>query len=207
MAKNFGKLKVHNLATIAVLGAVSSVLFLIEIPVFPAVPFYKLDLSNVPALLGAFAMGPWQGVTVVLLKALIGLTHTSTTGVGELADFLMGAAMMIPAGYIYRGCRRRVGALWGMAAGLVCATAAAAMINLWVLIPFYAWAFKMPIDAIIAMGSKLFPAVNSLERFVLLVTVPFNLIKWAVISVVTLLIYKPLSPILHEKRVSEVKKP
>ena len=204
MAKNFGKLKVHNLATIAVLGAVSSVLYLIEIPVF--VSFYKLDLSNVPALLGAFAMGPWQGVAVVLLKALIGLTHTST-GVGELADFLMGAAMMIPAGYIYRCRRQRVGALWGMLAGLVCATAAAAMINLWVLIPFYAWAFKMPIGDIIEEGSKLFPAVNSLERFVLLVTVPFNLIKWAVISVVTLLIYKPLSPILHEKRVSEVKKP
>lgn len=202
---NKGQLSVRNLATIAVLGAVSSVLFLVEVPVFPMVPFYKLDFSNVPALLGAFAMGPWHGVAVVFVKALLGLLHSSSMGVGELGDFIMGAAMMIPAGYLYRSLRSRKGALLGMLAGLVCATAAASVVNLFILIPFYMNAFGMPMEAIVGMGAKLFPAVNSLESFVLLVTVPFNLIKWAVISVVTFLIYKPLSPILHVKRKTEVK--
>lgn len=187
-------LSTRDVATIAVLAAISAVLFMVEIPV---VLFYKLDLSNLPVLLGAFAMGPVQGALILLVKSLLGLLHSSSQGVGELADLLMGLAMLLPAGLIYQRHKDRKGAIVGMAVGTVVATLAGVLTNLYLMIPFYGAAFGMPVAKIIAMGQSLIPAVDSELKFVLLITAPFNLLKWIIISVVTALIYKPLSPILH----------
>lgn len=187
-------LSTRDVATIAVLAAISAVLFMVEIPV---VLFYKLDLSNLPVLLGAFAMGPVQGALILLVKSLLGLLHSSSQGVGELADLLMGLAMLLPAGLIYQRHKDRKGAIVGMAVGTVVATLAGVLTNLYLMIPFYGAAFGMPVAKIIARGQSLIPAVDSELKFVLLITAPFNLLKWIIISVVTALIYKPLSPILH----------
>lgn len=197
-------LTTRQLSTVAILAAIAAVLFLIEIPV---VLFYKLDLSSLPVLLGAFAMGPVPGTLILLVKALLGLLHTTSQGVGELADFIMGFAMMLPASLIYRRNKSRKGAIIGLAVGTVVATVVAALTNLYIMIPFYGAAYGMPVEAIVGMGQKVLPAVNSVGRFVLLITAPFNILKWVVISVVTALIYKPLSPILHgrKKSVSEAK--
>ena len=100
------------LTRMAILVAIASILFLVEIPV---VAFYKLDLSNIPVLLGAFSMGTVPGVIILALKSLIGLMHSSSAGVGELADFLMGAAFVIPAAMIYHRNKTRKTALIGMA--------------------------------------------------------------------------------------------
>lgn len=190
-------LTTRELATVAVLAAVASVLYMIEIPV---VLFYKLDVSNLPVLLGTFAMGPLPGTLILLIKALLGLLHSSSQGVGELADFLMGFAMLLPASLVYRRHKTRMGAVIGMAAGTVAATVAGVMTNLYIMIPFYGAAFGMPMEAIIGMGQAILPAVDSEWKFVLLITAPFNLLKWVVISVLTGLIYKPLSPILHGRK-------
>ena len=187
-------LSTRDVATIAVLAAISAVLFMVEIPV---VLFYKLDLSNLPVLLGAFAMGPAQGTLILLVKSLLGLLHSSSQGVGELADFLMGLAMLLPAGLIYQRHKDRKGAILGMAVGTLVATLAGVLTNLYLMIPFYGAAFGMPVEAVVAMGQSLIPAVDSELKFVFLITAPFNLLKWIIISVVTALIYKPLSPILH----------
>lgn len=187
-------LSTRDVATIAVLAAISALLFMVEIPV---VLFYKLDLSNLPVLLGAFAMGPMQGTLILLVKSLLGLLHSSSQGVGELADFLMGLAMLLPAGLIYQRHKDRKGAIVGMAAGTVVATLAGVLTNLYLMIPFYGAAFGIPVEQIVAMGQSLIPAVDSELKFVFWITAPFNLLKWIVISVVTALIYKPLSPILH----------
>ena len=197
-------LTTRQLSKVAILAAIAAVLFLIEIPV---VLFYKLDLSSLPVLLGAFAMGPVPGTLILLVKALLGLLHTTSQGVGELADFIMGFAMMLPASLIYRRNKTRKGAIIGLAVGTVVATAVAVLTNLYIMIPFYGAAYGMPVEAIVGMGQKVLPAVNSVGRFVLLITAPFNILKWVVISVVTALIYKPLSPILHgrKKSVSEAK--
>ncbi len=197
-------LTTRQLSTVAILAAIAAVLFLIEIPV---VLFYKLDLSSLPVLLGAFAMGPVPGTLILLVKALLGLLHTTSQGVGELADFIMGFAMMLPASLIYRRNKTRKGAIIGLAVGTVVATVVAVLTNLYIMIPFYGAAYGMPVEAIVGMGQKVVPAVNSVGRFVLLITAPFNILKWVVISVVTALIYKPLSPILHgrKKSVSEAK--
>lgn len=197
-------LTTRELTTIAILAAIAAVLFMVEIPV---VLFYKLDLSNLPVLLGTFSMGPVAGTLILLVKSVLGLLHSSSQGVGELADFLMGFAMVLPAGLIYRRNKTRRGAVLGMAAGAVAATVVGVLSNLYIMIPFYGAAYGMPVDAIVGMGQALLPAVDSLWKFVLLITAPFNLLKWIVISVLGALMYKPLSPILHgrTRRISEGK--
>ena len=184
----------QRLATVAVLAAIAAVLFLIEIPL---VAFYKLDFSNLPVLLGTFAMGPLAGTLILLLKALLGLLHSSSLGVGELADFLMGLAMLLPAGLIYRAGHSRKSALLGMLAGTVCATVAGMLANLFLLIPFYGAAYGMPVEAIVGMGQAVLPFVDTVGKFVLCITGPFNLLKFGLISLVAFLVYKPLSPLLH----------
>ena len=104
MKKN---LSTQYLTRIAVLTALASILFMIEIPI---VAFYKLDLSNLPVLLGAFSMGPWAGLAILLLKSVIGMLHSTSMYVGELADFIMGAAMVLPAALIYKANKTRKGA-------------------------------------------------------------------------------------------------
>ena len=190
-------LNTRELATIAILAAIAAVLFMIEIPV---VLFYKLDLSSLPVLLGAFAMGPVPGTLVLLVKALLGLLHSTSQGVGELADFLMGFAMLLPASLVYRCTKTRKGATLGMVLGSVVATVVAVLTNVYIMIPFYGAAYGMPVEQIVGMGQAILPAVDSVWDFVLLITAPFNILKWAVISVLTALIYKPLSPILHGRK-------
>ncbi len=187
-------LTTRDITAIAILAAISALLFLVEIPI---VLFYKLDVSNLPVLLGTFAMGPLQGALILLVKSLLGLLHSSSQGVGELADFLMGLAMLLPAGLVYRRHKNRRGAIVGMTVGTLAATLAAVLTNLYLLIPFYGVAYGMPVEAIVSMGQQLVPAIHSAFTFVLLITAPFNLLKWILISVITAVIYKPLSPILH----------
>lgn len=197
MSQRKSTLSTRNLTTIAILAAISAVLFMIEIPI---VLFYKLDLSSLPVLLGSFAMGPAAGTLIQLIKSLLGLLHSTTQGVGELADFVMGFATLLPAGLVYRRLKSRRGAIVGMALGTVAATVVAVLTNLYIMIPFYGTAYGMPVDAIVSMGAAIVPAVDSVLKFVLLITAPFNVLKWVIVSIVTALIYKPLSPILHGRR-------
>ena len=196
-AKRKPFLTTRELATIAILAAIASVLFMIEVPV---VLFYKLDFSHLPGLLGAFAMGPIPGMLILLIKSLLGLLHSTSQGVGELADFLMGAAMLLPAALIYRHNKSSNSAIIGMAVGTVTATLVAVLANMYIMIPFYGVAFGMPIEAIVSMGASVVPAVDTAWKFVFLITAPFNLLKWIIISVLAGLMYKPLSPILHGRK-------
>ncbi len=189
------KMSTQTLTRIAMLAAVASVLFMLEVPI---VLFYKLDFSNLPVLLGTFSMGPLAGTMILGVKSLIGLFHSSSQGVGELADFLVGVAMVLPAGLIYNSNKSRTGALMGMALGTVAATAVGVLANVLLMIPFYAAVYGMPIEAIVNMGQAVVPAVDSIWKFVFYITAPFNLFKWAVLSVLCMLLYKPLSPFLKK---------
>jgi len=190
-------LTTRELSTVAILSAIAAVLFMIEIPV---VLFYKLDLSSLPVLLGAFAMGPLPGTLILLVKALLGLLHSTSQGVGELADFIMGFAMLLPASLTYQRLKSRKGAIIGMVLGTIAATIVAVLTNMYIMIPFYGAAYGMPVEAIVGMGQAIVPAVDSAWKFVLLITGPFNILKWVVISVLTAVVYKPLSPILHGRK-------
>ena len=194
MRKN---LSVQYLTRIAVLTALASILFLIEIPV---VAFYKLDLSNLPVLLGAFSMGPVPGLIILLLKSLIGMLHSSSMYVGELADFIMGAAFVLPAALIYRRHKTRNTALIGMAVGTVVMIVVAVLVNWKIMIPFYMTAYGMPMEAVVGMATKAVPFVDTEWKLLLCVTAPFNLLKGGVLSSLTFVLYKHLSPLLHVRR-------
>ena len=187
------------IASVGVLGAIAALLFLIPgIPIVP--PIYKLDFSTVPVLLGGFSLGPVPGLLILLVKDLVGLTNSSSMGVGELADFLASAAMMLTAVAIYRCHHSRRGALIGLIAGTAVMTAAAALINYYIVIPFYVAAMNMPAEAIVSMIGKVIPAVDSLPKLIAFATTPFNLLKGVVLSVITFLLYKRLSPLLKGEK-------
>lgn len=196
-SKNHILFNTRNLSTMAILAAIASVLFLFEIPV---VLFYKIDLSSLPVLLGTFAMGPMAGTMVLFVKCVIGLLHSSSQGVGELADFIVTCAMIWPAGLIYHRTKTRKSALLGMGIGTLFAVLLGVLVNLYLMIPFYGAVYGMPVDQIVAMGQALIPSLDSLMKFVLYITAPFNLLKWLLISVSGALLYKPLSPLLHGNR-------
>ena len=184
------------LTRIAILTALASILFMIEIPV---VAFYKLDLSNLPVLLGAFSMGPVAGLIILGLKSLIGMMHSTSMYVGELADFLMGAAFVLPAALVYQHKKSRKTALIGMALGTVVMTIVGVTVNWLIMIPFYMNAFGMPMEAVIGMATQVLPFVDTQWELLMFVTAPFNVLKGVVLSVLTYVLYKHLSPLLHMK--------
>jgi riboflavin transporter FmnP len=188
------RFSVGVMTRVAILAAAASILFLIQIPI---VAFYKLDLSNIPVLLGAFSMGPVPGMMILALKSLIGLLSSSSAGIGELADFIMGAALVLPAALIYQQNKTRKSAIIGMAVGTLCMVIAGVLANKYIMLPFYMGAFHMDMDGILRFANV--AGVDSEWKLLLMITGPFNLLKGVVLSVVAGLIYKPLSPILHAK--------
>lgn len=187
-------LTVGNMTRIAILAAAACILDLLQIPV---VAFYKLDFSNVPVLLGTFAMGVVPGSLILVLKCVIGLIHTSSMGIGKLADLIMSLAMVIPAGLIYHRNKTRKNAIVGMLIGTLCMTVVGVLVNKWILLPFYMTAFHMDMTGIINYAKV--AGVDTEWKLLLLITGPFNLLKGIVLSLITGLIYKPLSPVLHAK--------
>lgn len=193
------KLNVRNLVQIAMLGAVATVLMLFEFPLpFLAPSFYELDFSEVPVLVGAFAMGPVAGILIELIKILLNfvLNGTITAGVGEIANFLMGCALVVPAGIMYRRGKTKKNALIGMVVGIITLAVVSCILNGAVLLPAYGKAFGMPVDAFVQMGAAIIPAIDSMMTFCLFCVVPFNVLKGIIVSVITLLLYKRISWIL-----------
>lgn len=190
-------LSVQYLTRIAVLGALSAILFYIEIPV---IAFYHLDISTLPALLGAFSMGPLPGLAILAIKDVLHMFSSSTMYVGELADFIMGAAFVLPASLIYRKHKTRKNALIGMIVGTLCMIVVAVLVNWQIVIPFYMSAFHMNMDTIIGMAQQSLSFVDSEWKVLLCVTAPFNLLKGVVLSALTFVLYKRLSPLLHVRK-------
>lgn len=195
--KTRSNLSVQYMTRIAILGALAAVLFPLEIPI---VAFYKLDFSTLPALLGAFSMGPLPGLAILLIKDLSRLAYSSSMYVGELADFLMGAAFILPASLIYRKHKTRKTALVGMAVGTLCMIVVSVLVNWKMMLPFYMTAFHMDMDAVIGMAQKALPFVDTEWKVLLYVTAPFNLLKGFVLSLLTFVLYKRLSPLLHVRK-------
>lgn len=189
----------RTIAVTAMLGATSAVLMLLSFPMPFLIPgFIKMDFSELPALIASFALGPWWGVLVCFIKNLINVTMTTTGGVGELANFLLGAAFVLPAGYLYRFKKNRVGALLGSMAGAAASAALSFPINFFITYPFYAVAM-IPMETIIGMYSALLPSVDTLEECLLIFNLPFTLLKGVIVTGLTFLVYKPLSVLIKGK--------
>ena len=181
----------------AVLAGAAVILMLMDFPIVFMPGFLKMDLSEIPAIIGAFSMGPLAGLWVMLLKNLLHLTNSQTAGIGELANFLIGSAFVLTAGFIYRRYKSRQGAITALLAGTIAMTVAAAALNYWVLIPLYQAVLNFPGEAVVNMGHAVNPFIINLKTFILFAIIPFNLLKGLLVSLITILIYKKLSHLLH----------
>lgn len=187
-----------NMVKISVLGVIAMVLMFFDLSVWFAPSFLKLDISDLPALIGSFAMGPMAGVLVQLVKNLLHLIieGSITGGVGELSNFLVGSVLVYSAGFIYYRKKTFKNAVIGLGVGILTMTTFATLSNYFVVFPLYSK--LMPLDAIIGAASKVNKFVVDYKSMMFYAVVPFNLLKGTVVSAVTLLIYKKVSPILHK---------
>lgn len=197
--KSQSKIGIRTIAQIGMLSAIATVLMLFEIPLPFAPAFYQIDFSEVPVLVGCFVMGPLAGAVIELVKILLNLVinGTITAGVGEAANFLIGCALCVPAGLIYKKKRTRSSAIIGLTAGTIFMTAIGCVLNAFILLPAYAASFGMPIDALVDMGSAINASITGLTTFVMFAVAPFNLLKGVLVSLIVLLIYKKISPIFR----------
>lgn len=188
------------MAFVGVFSAIAAVLMFIEIPLPVIAPaFYKMDLSEVPVLIGTFSLGPFGGFLIETIKILIHLAvkGTSTAFVGELGNLAVGAALFLPAGLIYKSHKTRRGAITGMAVGTLTMVLAGSLFNAFVLLPLYAAAFG-GMEAIVAAGTAVHASVTSVAGFVALCVAPFNLIKGIVTAVITFILYKRISGLIKK---------
>lgn len=195
------KIGTRDITIIGMLGAVATVLMLFEIPLPFAPSFYEIDFSEVPVLVGCFALGPLAGVLIELVKIILNfvINGTVTAGVGEIANFIIGISFCVPAGIIYRHKKSKKSATVGLAVGTLFMAALGCFVNAYILLPTYAKAFQMPIDGLVAMGTAVNANITSLMTFVVFAVLPFNLLKGVLDSIIVLLIYKKISPILKKQ--------
>lgn len=190
--------RVRALTVTAMFSAIAFVLMFLDFSV-PLIPsFVKMDVSELPALLAAFGLGPVYGVMVCLVKNLIHLLITSTGGAGELCNFLLGTFFVLPAGILYQKMKSRKGAIIGSLIGAVVMGLLSIPLNYYITYPVYS--NFMPIDLIIGMYQSIRPSVNGLLECLIIFNAPFTLVKGLLVTVLCFLIYKPLSPLIHGRR-------
>ncbi len=182
----------------AVLSAISFVLAFFEFPVPLSPSFARMDLSDLPALIGAFAYGPAAGILIELVKNALQLFTSSTGGIGELANFIMGSSFVAAAGLIYKFHKTKKTAMLACLIASVVMGIVAALVNYFILLPVFE-AF-MPLDQLIASFGEFIPFIKTKLDVVLFNAFPFNLLKGIGISIVTMLLYKRLTPILKGRQ-------
>lgn len=187
-------INVRYMTMTAMLSAVAFVLMFLEfnVPFMPS--FIKMDLSELPALIGAFAMGPASGVIICLIKNLLHLLMSTTGGVGELSNFILGALFVIPAGLMYKKKKGRKSALIGSLIGAVVMAVVSVFSNYFIVYPVYT-AF-MPMDTIISMYQAILPSADTLLKCLVIFNMPFTFVKGLINVIITFLIYKHISPII-----------
>ncbi len=191
-------LTTRKVAMVGMFSAIAGILMILELPMPFAPSFYKIDASELPVLICGFAFGPVAGVLTEFVKIIIKLflKPTSTAFVGELANFCVGCSMILPATIIYHARKKKTTAVIGCTVGTIVMTIFGTLFNAVYLLPTFAVMFGMPLDALIGMGTALNANVTDVFTFVAFCVAPLNLIKGAAVSVLTFVLYKPLSPIL-----------
>lgn len=196
-------LNTRKIAMIGLFSAIAAVLMLFEFPVFWATGNYKLDFSELPILIGGFAFGPVAAVLMEFIKILLNLCMdgTGTAFIGEFANFSVGCSFVLPASVIYRMKKTKKGAIVACVVGTIIITVFGTAFNALYLLPAFEKA-GVPIAQLIEQGMEINPFVKegNIWSFVAACVGPLNLIKGASVSIVTLLIYKRISPIIKNNR-------
>lgn len=186
----------RRICIIAICGAIAAILHVFDFSLlFLAPEFYKLDFSELPVMLCGFYLGPSAAVFCEIIKILLKLLikGTTTAFVGDFANFLVGCTLVLPAVFIYHINKTRNSALWGCIIGTISLTFCGSFFNAIYLLPKFAQLYGIPLDAIIAMGTAINHGINNLSTFVVLAVVPLNLVKGAMISVLTMMLYKKVA--------------
>lgn len=192
------KIMIRRIAATAILTAMAVLLMYLEIPL-PFMPvFLKFDFAELPALIGAFALGPVWAIVIELLKNLIHLPVTQTMGIGELSNFVTGVIYVVTAGLIYKKIRTRKGAAISMVASTIVLALIAVPVNAFITLPLYASAMGFSTEAIIGMCTEVNPLVKDKISLLLAVFVPFNLFKGIVVGLITFFVYKPISKLINK---------
>ncbi len=192
-------LTVSTLVKISILSAIGYILMFISVPLPMLFPeFLKIDISDLTALLGGISLGPMAGVTIAFLKNLLQfITGMSTTGgVGEFANFLIGGSFVFTVSYIYYKKRNIQGVIIGLVSGMVVMTVVGCVANYFIILPFYA-TIGWSIDAVVSMGAAINPVIDSKMSFVIWMIAPFNILKSGLMSLLTLPMYKKTEKILN----------
>lgn len=192
--------KIRVITGTAMLTAVGVILQYIEISI-PIIPsFIKLDFSDLPELIGAFAYGPVAGVIICLLRNLIHMAATSSAGVGELSNFILGAVFSLVAGLIYKHKKTKKSAVIAVISGAAAMAVVSLATNYFLIYPLYYSVLGFPEEAVLGMYQAILPSVDNIFQALLIFNVPFTFVKGLICAVVCILIYKPLSPLLKGKK-------
>ncbi|NLK97613.1 MAG: ECF transporter S component [Epulopiscium sp.] len=190
-----------NLVKMGLLSALAFILMRLDFPIPGFPPFLKMDVSDIPSVIGALAMGPAAGVIIQFAKAFLYMVSGSDTGfVGPLANFIVGAAYVLPLGLVYKYKPNLKGFIIGCFGGTISMAAVGGLMNYFVMIPFYAVLFGMGVDVIVAMGTKVNASITDLKTLVLYSIVPFNLLKASGISILGYGVYKALQPLFRTNK-------
>ncbi|WP_296645597.1 ECF transporter S component [Romboutsia sp. 13368] len=195
-------LTTSTLVKISILSAIGYILMFISVPLPMLFPeFLKIDISDLTALLGGISLGPMVGVSIAFLKNLLQfITGMSTTGgVGEIANFLIGGSFVFIVSYIYSKKRNISGVIIGLISGIIVMTIVGCIANYFIILPFYS-TIGFSIDAVVSMGSKINPAIHDKLTFVIWIIAPFNILKSGIMSLLTLPMYKKTEKILNRIR-------
>lgn len=191
--------KITKITYTAVFAALATILAYFEFPLPFLPPFLKVDLSGAVVLIGAFIFGIGPAISMILIKNLFHLMHTTTGGSGQLADFLMLSTLVVFAVLLYRLHKERKMAVMGCVVGTVAMAGVGMLTNYLLIIPFYSQ--LMPLEAIFSMCAEINPAITGMSGYLLLGVLPFNLIKGAILTIITMLAYKKLSAFIKSKQI------
>ena len=191
-------LNVKTIPVIGVLGALGAILMFFDFPIPFAPPFYKVDLGDLPCLIGGFALGPIPALFIQIIKILIKLLlkPTTTAFVGEIAAFVFSCSYCVTSAYIYQNNKSKNGAIKAIIVGSIVMIIISIIANYFFIIPAYVKLYKMPLEAIISMGTSIFPFINNKFTFVITCVLIFNLVKVIIVDVLVSALYKHASPII-----------
>ncbi|MEG0857133.1 MAG: ECF transporter S component [Terrisporobacter sp.] len=197
--KKTNSISTKTIAKIGVLSAIAYVLMFISIPlpIFPS--FLKIDLSDIPAIFGGMSLGPMAGLAIVIVKNLLqGLTASTTGGVGEFANVIIGGSYVLIVCLFYRTWKNYKGVIAGGLVGIAVMTVIGCIINYYIMLPLYSTVYGMPMDVIIQMGTVINPKVKDLFSFVVWMIAPFNIVKAGLMTVVVLPLFKKMEKMLSK---------
>ena len=188
------KMTTQKLCFIGLFGALSAVLMMFKIPLFFAPAFMKLDLAELPAVIGGFMFGPLAGFCIVVVKIALHLLLNGSDSmyVGELSNLVLSSVYVLSASFIYQRNKTKKQAVKSLIAAILITSVIAVISNTLIIFPAYAVVYGMSMERIVGMAAAINPLVHNTFTMMLWSVFPFNLVKYGVVSLITFLVYKKL---------------